>query len=299
MAKFTTAVLVCLFVGLCFLMCSQPEPANFKVISAVAKPDQIFLGESVKVNVQIQNTGGMPGTHKFNLLVDGVLDSTKEVTLDSGKLQSLEFKLDNSNVGTHVVSVDNASSTFGVRARSVTKEVELKYGNKEVGGTVVGVLGGFLVEFSPPVAPFTINKVRILGMLPSTIGGEVDLELWTTDRNIIYRETFTDTRFPHKTDLQQMSGGKLTKWTEFQIPDITVTDKFYVHLWKGVRTGGLHLAYDDTTENQHSSITTLAGEKIVESSAWSQKYFCPCSYEEKPRCNWMIRVTGKGDFPNN
>jgi hypothetical protein len=299
MTKFTTIMFVSLLIGLSVLACSQPEPADFKVISAESKPDQIFQGEPVKVTVQIQNTGDMPGTHKFNLLVDGVLDSTKEVTLDPGKLQNLEFKLDNSSVGTHVVSVDNSSSTFSVRARSVTKEVELKYGDKEGGGTVIGALGGFLVEFSPPVAPFTVNKVRILGILPSTIGGDVVLELWNADRKVIHEQTFLDTRFPHKTDLQQMSGGQLTRWTEFQIPDATVTDKFYVHLWKGVRQGGLHLAYDDTTENQHSSLTTLVGDKIVESSAWSPSNFCPCSYVEKPKCNWMIRVTGKGDFPEN
>jgi hypothetical protein len=299
MAKFTTVMFVSLFIGLSLLTCSQPEPAIFKVISVEAKPDQIFKGEPVTVIVHIQNTGGMPGTSKFNLLLDGALSSTEEVTLDSGKLQNLEFKLDNSNIGTHVVSVDNISSNFIVRARSITKEVELKYGNKEAGGTVIGALGGFLVDFYPPIAPFTINKVRILGMLPSTIGGDVDLELWTKERKIIYKETFPDTRFPHKTDLALMPGGQLTRWTEFQIPNITVSDKFFVHLWKGTRTGGLHLAVDSTIENQHSSITTLSGDKIVEPATWTSTNFCPCSFVEKPQCNWMIRITGKGDFPEN
>jgi len=297
MAKLLHVVFSVFFLLFTFFTCAKPAPADFKVLLLEVKPIQVTNGEPVTVFITVKNIGAMVGTYQYNLLVDGVSNRTEAMTLDPGKLQIGEILLNNYATGTHVVSVGEMNSSFTVSEKIVTREVEMKYGNKEVGGPIIGVLGGFLMDFSPPVVPLTINKIRIMGMLPSSIGGDVVLELWNAERKMIYKETFPDTRFPQKTDVAQMSGGQLTRWTEFQIPNITVSDKFFVHLWKGTRTGGLHLAVDSTIENQHSNITTLSGDKIVEPAIWTSTNFCTCSFVEKSECNWMIRVTGKGDFP--
>ena len=83
-------------------------------------------------------------------------------------------------------------------------------------------------------------------------------------------------------------------WVEFGVPDIEVTDRFYVHIytdspWPGP---GPYIGADDSITNEHSNTTIRTGEgavRIMELWGYQRDWGW---FGDKSKVNWMIRVVG-------
>ena len=149
--------------------------------------------------------------------------------------------------------------------------IELRYDDGEPDGKqgVGGPGYGFLVEFLPPSAPSSINKVRISGELVGS-GYEnrtFDVLIWDKARNELYKASFPHTKFP--------SSG----WAEIDIPKVVVNDNFSVVVITNTpRDSGVYLHYDSSVKNEHSDLV-----QDWEAKGWYLGV-------PKEKTNWMIRV---------
>jgi hypothetical protein len=263
--------------------CKAPAaPAQFEVTSFNISPPEITAGETASITTQVKNIGGSEGTYTAVLTVDGAQAETKNVTVTPGATETVTFSLVKDKAGTYQVAIGELRSSLTVKPKLVAKEVELKYDDGKADG-FSSVGGGYLVDFMPPAIPFTIKKIRLFGSLRGFSQGSFELEIWDKDRRVLYKEVYPDTKFP--------LGG--TAWVELEVPNIEVSDRFYVDIWRGPNlTGGIHLGVDESVKNEHSTVTVRPAGVTKEVESWKQEYFCPCWFNDKSRANWMIRVVG-------
>jgi hypothetical protein len=168
-------------------------------------------------------------------------------------------------------------------SKPITKEFELKYDDGSARDSISFWKGGHIVEFYPPSTPFTINSIRIAGVLSPKAtdieGRTFDLQILDNDLKVIYSETYPYNKFPND-----------TVWVDFEVPDTKVNDKFYVHIYTESPRYGLHIGADDSVVNKHSDVTirNQSGEVSI-LAAWPYGGFWG---EDKEKINWMIRVVG-------
>lgn len=173
--------------------------------------------------------------------------------------------------------------------RSVT-EVELKYddGQSEI-RLSAGPSGGYLVEFSPLAIPFTITNVRMFGVLAGSDWQvkNFEVEIWDKDYQVLHSAIYPVTEFPVGTP----------NWVEVEVPNIRVTDKFYVHIYTGTGRGqGIHIGADDSVVNEHSDLAIRTAEGVTKiRSDWP--YPSGFWWSDKSKVNWMIRVVGTAMLP--
>jgi hypothetical protein len=85
---------------------------------------------------------------------------------------------------------------------------------------------------------------------------------------------------------------KNPSWIEVKLPDIQVTGKFYIHVYKNLSAWVIGIGADDSIPNEHSSITEAKPDgTFAESKSW------PFETIDKKKVNWMIRVTGTAIVP--
>lgn len=177
----------------------------------------------------------------------------------------------------------------GIQAETGTSDTEVEL--KHDGGTARDFTfisacpgGGYLVDFNPPDTPFAIKKVRIYGILAGTgwQGRDFEVEIWDKDKNVLHNAAYPVTKFLK---------WPAAKWVEIEIPDIEVTDKFYVHVYTGTgKQQGIHVGADDSVTNEHSTLTSRVGQTTKE-RPWSC-YPSEQWFARKSKVNWMIRVVG-------
>jgi len=267
--------------------CAKP-PAAFEVTSLVITPQEVTAGDTASVTAEVKNTGGSEGSYTATLTVDGATVETKQVTLAAGASKTVSFSLVKDKAGTYQVGIGGLTSKLTVKP----KLVELKYDD----GTARDFLsaapgGGYLIDFSPPAVPFTIKKVRICGRLYGSgyEGKNFDVEIWDKDYKVLYSATYPVTKFTVNAAI----------WLDVEVPDIKVSDKFYVHVYTGTgRMQGIHLGADDSVDNKHSELTarTTEGVSVIRAD-WS--YDPSFWFGDKSKVNWMIRVVGTGMMPES
>ena len=263
----------------------QKAPAQFEVTSLNITPPEVTTGETVSVTAQVKNIGGSEGVYTAVLTVNGAKVETKEVTVAPGAAQTVAFSLTKDKAGTYQFSIGGRSLSLAIKEKKpvlVAKEIELKYDDGNADG-FSSFTGGYLVDFLPPAVPFTIQKIRLFGTLKGASQGNFEVEIWDKERIVLYKEVYPDTKFP-------LDG---TAWVEVKVPNIAVSDKFYIHVWKGTMLiAGLHLGVDESVKNEHSTITVQIIGITREAALWERAYFCNCWFNDKSKANWMIRVVG-------
>jgi len=262
---------------------TTPSVAEFEVTSLDIKPPEVAAGETANVTAEVKNTGGSEGTYAAVLTVDGATVETEEVTLVPGASKTVTFSLVKDIPGTYQVSIGGLNSSLKVKEKPlVVKEIELKYDDGGARDSLC-IFGGHIVDFSPPATPFTIKKIRIAGGLYGKGLEEktFDLEIWDKDLNVLHSATYPYTKFTVDA----------TTWVEFEVPDVEVTDKFYVHIYTDSPFPGLHIGADDSVVNEHSDVTLRTAEGATAILAkWP--YDPGPWFADKSKVNWMIRVVG-------
>jgi len=106
--------LLVLIAMLSVLQACQEAPPAFEVLSLDITPPKITTGEKATVEVQIRNSNAKMDMYNVPLMVNGVADDRKSVTLTPGATELITFMLTRSQAGIYRISVGNKESTLVV-----------------------------------------------------------------------------------------------------------------------------------------------------------------------------------------
>jgi hypothetical protein len=93
--------------------CVKASP-SYEVLSLKMTPTTIITGEKVTVEAEVENTNSETDTYTIPLMIDGVADSRKTVTLDPGQTEVLTFELTRNHTGVYKVMVGGKESVLTV-----------------------------------------------------------------------------------------------------------------------------------------------------------------------------------------
>ncbi|KXA94528.1 hypothetical protein AKJ65_04150 [candidate division MSBL1 archaeon SCGC-AAA259E19] len=71
-------------------------------------------GEPVNISADVSNTGGLPGDYKAKLKINGVVENTQNVSLDSGETTTVSFTVRRETSGTYSLELGGLTSSFEV-----------------------------------------------------------------------------------------------------------------------------------------------------------------------------------------
>jgi uncharacterized protein YfaS (alpha-2-macroglobulin family) len=97
-----------------FLQACQDKALDFEVLSLNITPPKITTGDKATVKVEIRNNNAENTTYNVPLMVDGVADDRKSVTLAPGATELITFTLTRNHPGTYSISVGSSESTLVV-----------------------------------------------------------------------------------------------------------------------------------------------------------------------------------------
>ncbi len=187
-------------------------------------------------------------------------------------------------------------------------EMEIKYDNnslKEYLSVSPPSFTGYLVSFTAPSSKFTIKRVRINGMVAAWGKYEdksIELQIWDGDKKVIYQASYPDTKLPVNPYDSKTQFNPATAWVDISVPDVVVTDHFYVQIHSDDgRWGEFRMGADDSVVNSHSELTVRDGgsDQILEAWPYWKKDSSGHDlwYGDKTKVNWMIRVAGVNSNP--
>ena len=91
-------------------------PAAFSVSNLAVKPAEVQPKEAVTITVSLTNTGGTEGSYTVALLINGVKEAEKSVTVVAGESQIVSFSVTKEETGSYTVVVDGLTASFTVVA---------------------------------------------------------------------------------------------------------------------------------------------------------------------------------------
>jgi len=94
---------------------SAPAPAVFAPSSLSISPVEVNIGETVTISLSVTNTGGKSGSYKVTLKINGVVEATKQVTVDAGLSEEVTFTISKDIAGTYSVDVNGLTDSFTVK----------------------------------------------------------------------------------------------------------------------------------------------------------------------------------------
>ena len=97
-----------------FLQACQEAPPAFEVSSLDITPPKVITGEKATVEVEIRNSNAKLDTYNVPLMVNGVADDRKSITLAPGATELITFTLTRSQAGTYRISVGSKESNLVV-----------------------------------------------------------------------------------------------------------------------------------------------------------------------------------------
>jgi archaellum component FlaF (FlaF/FlaG flagellin family) len=90
------------------------EGAIFEASNLLIEPASALAGDIISVSVDVTNTGDSEDTYDAVLLVNGVEDSSKEISLAPGASQTVTFHLTREMTGVYEIKVGGASGEFAI-----------------------------------------------------------------------------------------------------------------------------------------------------------------------------------------
>ena len=99
----------------------SPTPTGgvIEVISVHTEPVQVTAGDPATVTVELKNYGGSEAIYSAKLLVNGVEEQAKNVTLAAGASGTATFTLVKDAAATYTISVGGLTSILIVKAKPV------------------------------------------------------------------------------------------------------------------------------------------------------------------------------------
>jgi hypothetical protein len=285
------------------IACNSPasSSAQFEINSLDITPKEVAVGDKVSISARIINTGNAGGLYSVALTVDGKKVDTKAINLDPGSAQTVTFSLIKNEAGTYKIGIGEKSATLTVKSKLVAEQIELAYDNGIAKDclSLVKPCTGYSVSFVSPPDPFTVNKVRVFGLVYGSPGfhiGDSELQIWDKDKKVLYTTSFPGEKFPLRTRLGD-NIDSTGAWADIDIPDVKVDGNFYVHIYTGVPAGqGFRMGAGGTTINTHSDVT-VRGDNGADNFATNWPYSTAPWFGDKSRVNWMVRILGNAMVP--
>jgi len=281
--------------------CTSAPSAQFEITSLLVKPTEVAMGEKAIVSAQVTNNGGTEGIYGVTLSVDGKKIETKAINLGPGYTQTVTFSLSKDEPGAYKIGIGEKSATLTVKSKLVAEPMELQYDDSIAKDclSLVKPCTGYSVEFVAPPDPFTINKIRVFGLVYGSPGFHIqdsELQIWDKDQKVLYSTPFTGDEFPLRTRLGD-NIDSTGAWVSMEIPDVKVEGNFYVHIYTGSPSGqGFRMGASNTRTNTHSDVT-VRDANGVDSFAPNWPYSVAPWFGDRSRVNWMVRVSGNAMVP--
>ena len=95
---------------------SEPEPARFVISSLSIEPDKALTSELIGIVCRATNEGETEGSCQLTLCVDGIEESSQDVTLAPQEGQTVTFYLARDEAGTYVVDVNGVTGEMVISA---------------------------------------------------------------------------------------------------------------------------------------------------------------------------------------
>lgn len=90
------------------------KPAEFEVVSLDIAPNPVVVGGGATITVTIENLGEVGGTYVASLLVDGLVEKTRDVTLAGGVTKSVSFLISKDSVGSYSIGIGDRDEILKV-----------------------------------------------------------------------------------------------------------------------------------------------------------------------------------------
>jgi hypothetical protein len=92
--------------------------AKFEVSNLTINPTQTKPTQQVVISINVANTGSTAGNYSVELKVDGIVKSTKQITLAAGASQIVSFTITGDTVGRYQVDIAGLKGEFVVAGKS-------------------------------------------------------------------------------------------------------------------------------------------------------------------------------------
>ena len=297
--RISCLVILLLVVSISSFNCNLPF--LFEVTALEVSPKTVSPGDPVTITATVTNYGIVEGLYPTILMVDGSFSDGKVVAVKPGESETVIFNLSKDKLSDYNIQVGRLSTTQTVKRSQIKNAYELKNDDNTARfNSGAYHRGGYIIDFEPPVKPFTISSIKILAHtvyrnIKEIEGESFDLQLLDQDLKLIYSEKYPFTLFPYADAILEHS------WKEFNIPNVQVSGKFYVHVYsyskkisslipialEYIGPIGLMLASGNYLGG-NSTVTTMEKDGTVklETTWWkTQRY---------SNLNWMIRIIGTG-----
>jgi len=96
------------------------KPAEFVASGLSITPLTMKPSDTATVSVTITNTGEVQGTYKVTLKLNGITETSQDVTIAGGASEKLAFIVTRSTPGSYDISIDGLSAKLIVEAPVTT-----------------------------------------------------------------------------------------------------------------------------------------------------------------------------------
>jgi hypothetical protein len=212
------------------------------------------------------------------LTIDGKEVETRQLEIDPGATQTVNFKVMREESGLYTLAVEKSTATLSV-VGGIGYLLYYDDGMPDGFYTLYNPRG-HLIHFSPKASPFEIQKVMICG----NVSGK-DLKDWRRKSFTvnIWNKDLSQKLWSSDPSWQPFTPAPEHHWVAVEVQGVQVRDDFYIEvITNSDKKLNLAIAYDTSVVNEHSDIS-LYGTV----DPWML---------ELPRgdVNWMIRVEGVG-----
>ncbi len=98
------------------LVSGAEKPAEFVLSDLTVTPSEAYVGESVQVSVNLKNIGDLEGNKTLDMLVDGVIKDSVNITLGGNSTEIVDLEpVFEVNEGTYLVQVGDLNGTFTLK----------------------------------------------------------------------------------------------------------------------------------------------------------------------------------------
>lgn len=90
------------------------KPAEFKVGGLTITPNPVKVGEATKITLSIRNVGEAQDTYTATMVMDGLVEQTRDVTLAGGATKSVSFSVSKDSPGSYAVEIGDLEAVLEV-----------------------------------------------------------------------------------------------------------------------------------------------------------------------------------------
>lgn len=140
--KVTRVLFLFLFTMLSSSLQACQEPSKgLEVLSLEITPREVLTGEKANIKAEVRNDSDKMGKYDIPLMVNGIADNRKYVTLAPGGTEKIEFSLRRDQAGVYAVRIGEQNSTLEVRepipATFKLSKLDINPTESEVNGKII------------------------------------------------------------------------------------------------------------------------------------------------------------------